>query len=1098
MIRHVTKRQHLFVKSCFLISFILSGFPLAAKNLHPATAVAETRNVQAKGVLKGKVVDDKGLALPGASVRLKELERAVQTGLNGEYRIDAPAGAYTVEISFISFKTERLQKVTVKAGETSTLNIKLFSDNAALDEVVVVGYGTQKKVNLTGAVSQISSKDIQDRPIANISQAIQGTMPNVNVTFGNGRPGATGSVNIRGYASINSSKAEPLILIDGVPGDLNTINPRDVETISVLKDAAAAAIYGSRGAFGVMLITTKAARDGKIRINYSNNFGWSGNTVSTDFMTDGYDAAVLNDEAFKRATGKTYTGYTDKDYEELLKRKTDKSLPSVVIDNRKGKDMYIYYGSTDWWNEMFRKTQTSMEHSISFMGGTDKFNFLLSGRMFEKNGLMRINQDKYKGYNLRTKLSSAVTKWLKVSNNTQFNYNTYNYPGFQNGKNGNQNFVSTTVHALPSYVPVNPDGTATYRTELNNYTVGDGVFADLLHGKSKGAETTNEFANNFEAIFSIAKGLQFTGNYNYNYQPSNYWNRKTQFPWSVYPGVISYQGVDFLEETNYAKHYHTLNLYADYQKSLDKHNLKFTAGYNQESESYKRWYSRRNDLLSEDLNDLTLGSGDMTVSGNANTWALMGIFGRFNYDFDGKYLLELNGRYDGSSRFPKGQRFGFFPSVSVGWRISQEDFFSNLKPLFSEFKIRASHGSLGNQKEASVYGYIPLLARGTSNWIMDSKKAEYFSVPAPISPNLTWERATTTNVGLDAAFFKQRLSATFDWYVRNTLDMLIAGKTLPGVLGASAPKENAGDLRNIGWETAIAWQDRIVVAGRPLSYNIGLGLADSKAKITRFDNPNLLLSNYYVGQQLGQIWGYRVEGLFASDEEAKAWKVNQDYVNKQRLGAPGEWSQLKGGDMKFKDMDGNAIINDGKNTLDDHGDLEVIGNELPRYNFNFNVGASWANFDISAFFQGIGRQDWYPGNNADKFWGPYSRPYFSFVPRNFNDDVWTPENPDAYFPLLRGYIALNGGGSLNVKNDRYLQNLAYLRLKSLNVGYSIPASLLSKAKVSRARIYLSGENIFTATKLRSDYIDPEQASSEVNGRVYPFSKTFSFGLDVTF
>lgn len=1048
------------------------------------------QSIEVTGVIKSQ----EGEPLPGVTVSLKDQpSTGVSSNENGEYILTVPNSNSVLVYSMIGFVK---QEITV--GSRTRIDVTLESDQQLLENVIVVGYGTQKKVNLTGAVTQIDSEVLNDRPISNITQGIQGTMPNVNINFGNGRPGTEGSVNVRGYASINSSRAAPLILIDGVPGNINNINPRDVESISVLKDAAAAAIYGSRGAFGVMLVTTKSAKGGKININYSNNFGWAGSTVSTDFITDGYDAAILNDEAFIRATGNSYTGYSDADYEELLKRKTDKSLPDVVIQNRNGKDQYVYYGSTDWWDVLYRDTQTSMEHSLSFTGGTDKIDFYVSGRAYQKNGIMKVNQDKYKGYNLRAKVSGEVAPWLRINNNTQFNYNNYSFPGWNGNANANNNFISSTVHALPSYLPINPDGTATYRTELNNYTIGDGIFADLLHGKSKGEDGEYEFINTFQAQFTLAEGLHITGDYTFSHNPLLLFVRRTQAPWSVYPGEISYLGNDRLTEIHTTNIGHTVNLYGDYTKSFNDHNFKITAGYNQESRSYKRITGIRNDLLSEDLNDLNLGSGDMEVTGGANTWALQGFFGRINYDYQGKYLLEVNGRYDGTSKFPDDQRFGFFPSVSAGWRLSEENFFQPLKSTVSELKFRASYGSLGNSQEAGIYGYIPLLARGNTPYLMDGRRTEFLSVPVPISPSLTWERTTTANFGVDLGLFNNRLNTTFDWYVRETLDMLIPGKTLPAVFGAASPRQNAGDLRNTGWELAISWRDQETVGGKPFGYSFSFGLSDSKAEITRFDNKDKLLNNYYVGQQLGEIWGYKVDGFFQSDEEAANWQINQDYVNQQRLRAPGDWSRLQAGDLKFVDVNGDGLVDNGKNTVSEPGDQVVIGNTLPRYTFGFNLGADWNGFDVSAFFQGIGRQHWYPGNNADKFWGPYSRPYYSFIPENFTDDIWTPENPDAYYPLLRGYVALNSRGELNVKNDRYLQDLAYIRLKNLTVGYTLPTDLLSKAKLSRARIYVSGENLFTATKLRSDYIDPEQAANEANGRAYPFSRTFSLGIDITF
>jgi len=1052
--------------------------------------------------IKGSVKTPNGSPVMGASITNLSTGKSTQSNADGAFEITGAIGQ-NLKITMVGYHAQ-----TVKI-ESSALKITLQESDQSLDEVVVVGYGRQKKVNLTGAVTQIDSKFLEDRPVANATQALQGAVPNVNVTFTNGRPGGGGNVNIRGFASINSANAQPLILIDGVPGNINTINPRDIESISVLKDAAAAAVYGARGAFGVMLVTTKKGKAGKMNINYSNNFGWAGLTVNTDFMTNGYDAAKLNDEAFLRATGNRYTGYTDEDYAELLKRKNDPSLPSVVIQNRNGKDQYVYYGNTDWWNEIYRKTQTSMEHSLNFSGGTDKIDYYISGRLYEKGGLMKINQDKYNAYNVRSRINAQVTPWLKVSANTQLNYQNYTYPGWNSSPDNNNNFISTTVHALPSYVPLNPDGTATYRTELNNYNIGDGIFADLLHGKSKGGQDQFEFINMFEAVVKVNEDLHITGNYTYTHNPVHSWNRRTQAPWSVFPGVVDLLGNDTFTENIVNNPKHSLNIFANYNKQLGDHQIGGTVGFNQETTGYKRIGGSGNNLLSEDLNDFNLATGQMQLLGGANTWALRGYFARVNYNYKGKYLLEVNGRYDGTSKFPVKQRNGFFPSFSGGWRLSEETFMEGAKSFINEAKLRVSYGALGNAQEADPYGYVELLRSGQSNYITQGTKSQYLSIPFPISADLTWERTSTLNFGTDLEFMKNRLNVSFDYYIRNTLDMLIPGKTLSAVFGAASPKTNAGDLRNNGWEVSFAWKDRVDLSGKPFGYNIGLGLSDSKAKITRFDNEKMLLSNYYVGQELGTIWGYKTDGFFKSEDEISNWKVNQDYVDKQRLAATGDWVKLHPGDLKFVDIggkldeNGNSIgpdgkVDEGSNTLQNPGDQVIIGNSRARYTFGVNLGANGQGFDVSAFFQGIGKQNWWPGANADKFWGPYSRPYYSFVPKDFEQDVWTPENTDAYFPMLRGYIALNDRGSLNVKSDRYLQDLAYIRLKNLTLGYTLPQHLLKRLKLSNVRIYASGENLWTATKLRSKYIDPEQAAQEANGRSYPVSKTISFGLDLTF
>ncbi|NSL87424.1 TonB-dependent receptor [Chitinophaga sp. Mgbs1] len=1079
-----------------LLDNLLVSTPLAYRVVNDMLVVYH-KNANEFG-LKGKVIDnDTREPLIGVTVFLKGTRRGMATDANGGFSLAAVKPGDVLIISYVGYESK---EITIT--KDAFLTIPLLSSRAKIKDVVVVGYGTQKKVNLTGAVAQVDASVIESRPVANVGQALQGAIPNLNVNFGDGRPGSTATLNIRGFTSI--SGGGPLVLIDGIPGDINTVNPRDIESVSVLKDAASAAIYGARGAFGVILLTTKRGKSGRMQISYGTNYSFSKQTTSTDFITSGYDAAILNDDAFKISLGKTYTGYTDEDYAELLKRKNDPTLPSVVVQNRKGKDMYVYYGNTDWWKVMFRDRMPSMEHSLNISGGTEKVNYMVSGRIYQKKGMMRIQQDKYNSYNFRAKVEAEVKPWLVLSSNTQLNAFDYTYPG----SGVNSNFVSVSVHALPSYVPVNPDGTATYRTELNNYTIGDGIYADLLHGKSKGGLKQFELINTVGATFKINPDFNINANYTLTLMNGNYFHRQTPAPWSIFPGVVSYVFNDDLWQQDSTRLAHVLNIYGNYNKRIGKHSISATAGVNQELQRERMLYAARMDIMSEDLNEVALGSGDATVNSQNQELALLGAFGRLAYSYADKYLVEFNGRYDGSSRFPSYRRFGFFPSVSAGWRMSEEPFFSPLKKVVNDVKWRASYGALGNQDvRRNYYPYMPIMDVGTISYITNGKRTQYVSQPAPISPDLTWEKVNSTNFGADLSFLRNRLNVTFDWYVRNTRDMLTKGMTLPAVFGAGEPKMNAADLRSKGWEINMEWRSNSVVAGKAFNYNVGFNVGDFKAEITKFDNPNKILSDYYVGQQLGDMWGYSIAGYFKSDEEAALWqkKVDQTLVGNNLFSAPGEWGKLRAGDLRFYDLNDDGKISKGQNTLGDHGDMKIIGNSLPRYTYGFRAGADWNGIDFSVFFQGVGRQHWYPGNNADKFWGPFSRPYMSFIPKDFPEKLWSPENPDAYFPRLRGYIALNDNGSLKEYNDRYVQNIAYLRLKSLVLGYSLPANLLQRMKLTRCRIYFSGENLLTFTKLKSKYLDPEQLSSDpnlvrtdANGRVYPFSKTYAVGLDVTF
>jgi TonB-linked SusC/RagA family outer membrane protein len=1049
--------------------------------------------------ISGSIIDELGQPLPGVIIREKGTNHMAIADQNGYFSMKVADENAILTFSFIGFVT---QEVKV-AGQTSLI-VTLKQSIGSLSEVVVVGYGEQKKVNLTGAVSQVDGKIFLDKPVANIAQSLQGVIPNLNVTFSDGHPGSSGTFNIRGTNSINSSG--PLILIDGVPGNIDMINPSDVASISVLKDAASAAIYGARGAFGVILVTTKQGKPGKLIVNYNSSYGIQKQTTRTDFITDGFTMDSLVDVSFSRHNGSSYTKYTDADYAELKKRQKDKSLPSVVIQNRNGVDQYIYYGSTDWYHFLFQKSQPSLSQNLSLSGGSDKVTFLISGRAFEQKGMYQpyLNTDVFHSYNFRAKINAKINNWMSVYSNTQFSANNYTWPGY----GINSNFFNFAVHALASYVPQNPDGTYPVKTNLNNYDIGNGIFADLQQGKTLGGNRNYDISNTFGFNINASKSLEFSGNYTFELMPYSDFQRRTLIPYSIFPGVISTQGTDQLNQNTHLDNQHTVNLYGTYSHAIDKHHIKLMSGFNQEIKTYTSNSGMRQNLLSQDLNQLSLGTGLQQSDGYSGKWALLGFFGRANYDYDNKYLVEFNGRYDGTSRFRPDKRFGLFPSLSAGWRVSQESFFSPLNHIISELKIRGSYGTLGNQdpgsssSSANLYPYIPIINNGLSNWINNGNQTQTLRSPNPITPDFTWEKSATTDFGADINFFKNKLQVSYDRYTRKTTDILINGKTLPAVFGAGSPKQNAGDLETKGFDLSVLWNSKLQLASKDFSYHIGVVLSDFKSKITKFDNPTNQLSNYYVGQQIGEIWGYSIGGYFKTDAEAQSYPINQTMVNKQILGSPGEWKSLHAGDIKYLDLNGDGIINNGQNTLDNHGDLRRIGNVLPRYSYGITGGFNWNNIDLSFAFQGIGKQNWFPGREAGMFWGPYSRPYFSFIPKDMPSQMWSPSNPDAYFPLLRGYEAYSGGGELHSTNDKYLQNLAYIRLKNLTLGYALPSRLVQHVNLQKVRVYFSGQNLLTFTKLKNKYIDPEQVASgsadDTNGNDYPFFKNYAFGIAITF
>lgn len=1058
------------------------------KNTLPEPA----NNLQKKRqrTISGRVSDIKGEAIIGANViEIGSANNGTITNVDGEFTLHIAENA-NIRISYIGYIDQ-----TINTNGKASFQVILIEDSKTLDEIVVVGYGTQRKVNLTGAVNQISAETLVDRPVIKMSSALQGAIPNLSINFSGGAPGEMGSLNVRGYTSINGGS--PLVLIDGIPGTLDRLSPEEVETVTVLKDASSAAIYGARAAFGVILITTKEGSSSKTRVTYNTNIAFSTPTISTDFITTGYDWMRLNDAASAYMGG--YSGYTDNDMYQLYIRRNDKTVhpdrPWITIQNRNGKDQYVYYGNYDWWSYLFKEWQTSTNHNINISGGNDKVNFMLNGNIKNAEGIMNIHPDNFQSAAIRSKITAQLYKWLKISNNTNFFHSSYDYTGREGG--GNANFTNMTVHASPAYSPINPNGTATYKSGLNAYAIGDGTYPLFFEGNSKGADRKYELTTITEAVVTPVKDISIVGNYSYSMYFSPNFYRQEPASYSLYPGIIEptpNYTVDQLKERIIFNQVHVINIYGNYNKKIDNHSLKLVAGFNQEIHYNKTVTAQRDNLLSETLNDLSLGTGVQEVLGGSSAYALRGLFFRLNYDYKGKYLFETNGRYDGTSRFPKDRRFGFFPSVSGAWRVSEEDFFSGVKHIVTNLKIRGSYGSLGNQAISDPYPYISTMNPGTLAYIQNGKFVEYIASPAPISGNLTWETVTSINGGFDVSFFNNRLELNFDRYARSTKGMVAKGLQLPNVYGATEPKENSADLLTQGFELSAGWMDSFTLLKKKCSYNAKFVISDNYAYITKIVNDTKLINSNYAGKRIGEIWGYTTDGYFKTEAEAKTYPVNQVWVNRimESYNIP-----LSAGDMRFVDLDGDNVITAGQNTVDDPGDQSVIGNSTPRYSFGLNMSATWNNIDLSLFFQGIGKMDWYPGPRADRFWGPYSRPYSSFIPKGFDKLIWSEDNPDAYFPRLFTYKALNARNELYVANNKYLQNLAYVRLKNVMLGYTLPSSLTNKVKIAKFRVFLNAENVLTWTALKTKYIDPEQAISDDHARTYPFSKTYSIGLNLT-
>jgi TonB-linked SusC/RagA family outer membrane protein len=1062
--------------------------------------------IQQKFKVSGKVTDNKGLPLPGANVLEKATKKGVQADINGNYSIEVSDKNAKLEFSFIGFITKE-----IPVNGATELNVVLVEDASALDEVVVVGYGTTKKSNLTGGVAQITSKQIENFIAPNLGQMLQGVSPGLNVTLGSGDINAEANLNIRGINSINGGG--PLVLVDGVEGNINKINPNDVESVSVLKDASSAAIYGARAAYGVILINTKKGKDGKLKVSYNTNLNWSKPTIRTDnFITNGLQWARLSDKLSLLENTSTYLGLTQEDYDYLDARELDQSLPSVLIKNVNGAERYIHYGNTDWWNTLFSNNQASQEHNFSLSGGTDKVNVYLSGRFYTREGIYKINEDVLDTKTFRVRVNAKPANWLEVGNNINVSIKDYTHPAtntrFLSGSDNSEDWRKYTFHAAPLFLPRNPDGSIIIKgAYTGTRDIADGTFADLINGKSKGEENDLEVLNTTNATINISKNLKLKTDYSFRQRYQSEWVRIISTPYTNQPNG---EGVSlFKEDTQIYKElerktlYQAFNAYADYVwHPMKNHTLTALVGFNQEWNSFKRNIASRNGNLSEELNSFNLASGENVFLGSTeNEWAIRGVFHRIKYDINEKYLFEINGRVDLTSRFPTENRTGFFPSGSVGWKISSENFWENIKPYIGSFKLRASFGALGNEKSVSEYRYLETMGLNQGGYIADGVLPNYYTTPQPaVRTNFTWESTETLNLGVDISALKNRFNLTFDKYRRNTFNMLVGGKVLPSVFGAPSPVENSANLTTKGFELSLDWKDDFKIAGKPFKYNLGFVLSDSRTHITRFDNPTGGVSAYNVGEEIGQMWGYTVEGFFQTDDEYLS-HANQQLVS-GRIYENYLINHPIAGDIKFADLDGNGVISQGDGTLSNPGDLKKIGNSNARYNYGITLGAEFAGFDLNVFAQGIMQRDWNPGTDNGMFWGPFSRQYQNFYPESIESMSWTPDNPNAYFPRLAPYSDRGGafvGSQLRVNSDKYLQNAAYLRIKNITLGYNIPKKWVNMLKLDKIRLYATGMNLFTFSPLYKNNpdrtIDPEQLG---DGNDYPFTKTYAFGLDIKF
>lgn len=1086
-------KKKLFAAMLLCVGFI-AGVPNAIK------AQGSERNTtltQQRITVKGIVTDANG-AIIGATVREKNNTlNGTATDINGSFSLSVSIGS-TLIISYIGYETQE-----IKAVANQTLNLVLEQSSSSLDEVVVVGFGTQKKVNLTGAVDVVDSKQLKERPIINATQALQGLIPGLYITQNRGSLEDRPSINVRGTTTIGQGTAgAPLILIDGMEGDINAINTQDIENISVLKDAAAASIYGSRAPFGVILVTTKSGKEsGKVTINYNNSFRISSSINMNHQMNSVEYGSFIND-GYTNAGNAPWFG--EKRMERMQKWRestpcgpgqrmtTDGRIIYSIEPNSSGQWLPCYENAiddVDWYDVIYKKHTFSQEHNFSASGGSKKFNYYTSFNFLDQGGYMNLGNEGYERYAANAKINSELTKWLTMNANIRFSREDYQRPSTVTDY-----FYEGMRFTCWPVLPV---------VDRNGYYISNSQPAlALAEGGTDKSQTDNTY---FLFNFKLEPIKNWITNVDFNYHilsKNRHWDTQVLYNHDINGTSYIRDANSNVHEDYYKENYYNLNIRSEYFKTFaDTHNFHLLAGFQAENLDQTQFSLQRNGVLVSGKPEVDLTTGldyygnpvTPQTNGSRNSWSNAGVFGRFNYDYNGKYLFEFNLRADGSSRFRKGNQWETFPSVSIGWNLAKERFLSKYSHVVNMLKVRTSYGSLGNQNTYNWYQTFQTLSVYSANggWIQNGVKPNTAYAPGLVSQFLTWERVIHYNLGIDWAFFNNRLTGSFNWYIRDTKDMVGNAPELPNILGANPPVTNNTDLRTKGWELSIGWRDRI----KDFTYSTSFTLYDSRTKITKYgNNPTGNLDGYIEGRYINEIWGYETVGLAKTDEE-----MADHLATLPNGGQNGFGSVWKAGDIMYKDLNKDGKIDWGTWTIDNHGDAKLIGNHTPRFQFGLDLNGSWKGLDCRVFFQGVLKRDYWQGNTyhfgyTGDIWNTIGLTQMNNYFRN--EETWSVK--EGYRDVnTNSYLPRPTGNWQNLqKQTRYLQDASYIRLKNLQIGYTLPAYLTRKASIERIRIYFSGENLWTGTRLSSQF-DPETIDRN-DGNGYPLSKTFACGLSITF
>lgn len=1115
------------------------------------TGTAMAQNIR----VKGTVTDLTEQPVIGASVMIKGSATGVPTGIDGSYVIDAPSDA-TLIFSSIGMKT-----VEIKVNNRSTINVVLKEDLLLLEELVVVGYGTQSRENLTGAVATVDTRVLEGRAIADVGRGLQGSTPGLNVVVPSGEVGSDPIIKIRGQLGSFEGGSSPLILMDNVEiPSIQMINPNDIESISILKDAASASIYGAKAAFGVVLITTKkGAREESVNVNYSGNISFQ--NISKKIEMGGVDALEYSLLAAER-TGGTATGAfwkVTREGFEGAKNWQEKWGDKIGSDDPMlyGRDWFVdadgykvgmrTYDPYDYMIKEWTPTQT---HNLSVNGKSGKTDFNMSFGYLDQSGMLKpAKDDSFNRYNGNIRVGTEVNKWLRVYAGAMYSKRKKNY-GYATSSTAADPWLYLYRWSPITPLGYNGDGQP-LRSPVSEVSQANTAFQETNYTSLNGGfniTPLKDWKINFD--YTHANEEYINKRPGTRYTAANTWGAgipkvdengdriyvddSGQTVSSTTPGAMpsyklnyyTYTGVGANPDHVYRyarnKQWNTISLNTTYDLNVnDTHMMKFMLGMNRVSYEYAYNWSKITELIDVTNPQFDLATGTQTTSGGEYWDSQLGFFGRVNYNYKEKYLLEANLRYDGTSKFPTDLQWRLFPSFSAGWRLDQEEWMDWAKPVMTSMKFRGSWGTIGDQSVKNSL-YVPTMAGYESSFIVDGSKLYTFGTPAAVSASITWQDITTTDLGFDARFFKSKLGISFDWFRRDTENMIVPQEGLPITYGTSAPKSNYGSLKTNGVELQIDFNHRF---DNGLGINIVATLADAITKVTKYGSTNSI-DSWYVGKTYGEIWGYRTDRLYQADDFARDNAGNlievqsQDGYTVYQLADASAATQgrLQGGsfkfgpgDVKFKDLNGDGVITPGNRLLvdengdPDYGDLEKIGNSTPRYEYSFRLGADYKGVDFSVFLQGIGKRDIWgggflaiPGFNASD----------GAMPQAMAGDFWKEDRTDAFYPRAWNLWASNSGYNMQVQ-DRYLLNMAYLRVKNITLGYTLPSKLLRKFNIKKLRVYTSLENFFTFDNLRDLPIDPEEISgySMWNSTNYnlgrtgvgtPTFKSASVGIQLTF